>query len=598
MSLRTFLLGLGLTVGVGGYPAPAPISDAEAVLPPTPARLAELAKTAGTDHWRASVPLLRTAARTAYLRERSEAANRWFVVARWAALLAKSEAEFVPEWIKAIEGARVERPNLASLYATVNLPLGRWLSPDLQRWLVGNAAFGDEFFSLLAPQDHLPAAFQILNALHRRDPVKFARYSSLALAIALVHDVPPPPHWPHGQVSATALPRKMNAPAEIFDWWIAEDVAGRTFHRLARLQADELKFVVDAAAPLAELKWTQQVADFPLTHLDRAYTMVRYRQDRIANNHPIWPGATYTLHDILQAGGICVDQAYFATETGKARGVPTLFFTGAGNDGRHAWFGFLDTAQKWKLDVGRYAEQRFVTGYALDPQTWRQISDHELKFLAERFRTLPTFRQSAGHGAFAEDFLATKDFAPAARAARKAVTLERRNLPAWETLLAAEAKLPRTPRQIEAVLREAALAFQLYPDVAAGFSNRVSVSLRARGEASAAEAEERDIARRNRSKRGDLSAQQAREILLRSMATDPVQAQERTYQSVLASFGQGAGIGFFDQVVVTFVQHLVRLGHKPAAERALVRARQTLKFEPNSQLDEDYFRLLAAVRGK
>ena len=164
--------------------------------------------------------------------------------------------------------------------------------------------------------------------------------------------------------------------------------------------------------------------------------------------------------------------------------------------------------------------------------------------------------------------------------------------------MAAEAELPRTPRQIEAVLREAALAFQLYPDVAAGFSNRVSASLRARGETSAADAEERDIARRNRSKRGDLSAQKAREILLRSMASDPVPAQERTYQSLLASFGPGAGIGFFDHVVVPFVQHLIRLGNKPAAERALVRARQTLKFEPNSQLDEDYARLLAAVRGK
>lgn len=142
-------------------------------------------------------------------------------------------------------------------------------------------------------------------------------------------------------------------------------------------------------------------------------------------------------------------------------------------------------------------------------------------FLAERFRTLPTFRQSAGHGAFAEDFFATKDFEAAARAARKAVTLERRNLPAWETLLAAEAELPRTPRQIEAVLREAALAFQVYPDVSAGFSNRVSASLRARGETSAADAEERDIARRNRSKRGDLSAQQAREILLRAWRAIP-----------------------------------------------------------------------------
>jgi hypothetical protein len=82
------------------------------------------------------------------------------------------------------------------------------------------------------------------------------------------------------------------------------------------------------------------------------------------------------------------------------------------------------------------------------------------------------------------------------------------------------------------------------------------------------------------------------------MASDPVPAQERTYQSLLASFGPGAGIGFFDHVVVTFVQHLIRLGNKPAAERALVRARQTLKFEPNSQLDEDYVRLLAAVRGR
>ena len=135
MSLRTIFLGLGLTVGLGGYPAPAPISDAETVLPPTPARLAELAKTAGADQWRSSVPILRAAARTAYVRERNDAANRWLLVARWAALLAKSDAEFIPEWINAIEGARVGHPNMATRYDTADLPLGRWLSPDLQRWL-------------------------------------------------------------------------------------------------------------------------------------------------------------------------------------------------------------------------------------------------------------------------------------------------------------------------------------------------------------------------------------------------------------------------------------------------------------------------------
>ena len=598
MLRRMILWAWALTGVVGIGSASVVITEAEAILPPTPARLAELAKSATADQWRSSVRGLRAAARTAYLRDRADAANRWLAVARWAALFAQTEAEFVPEWIRAVESARVGHPNMATRYDTSPLPLGRWLSAELQRWVVGNAAFSEEFFSLLAPQDNVPAVFQLLNALHQRDPAKFAKFASLALAIAVVHDVPPPPNWPHGQVSATALPRKLNPPSAAFDWWIAEDVAGRTFHRLTRLPADELKFVVDAAAPFAELKWTQQVADYPLSHLDRAYTMIRYRQDRIANNNPVWPGSSYKLHEILRDGGICVDQAYFATETGKARGVPTLLFCGAGNDGRHAWFGFLDTDQKWKFDVGRYAEQRFVTGYALDPQTWRQISDHELKFLAERFRTLPTFRQSEGHAAFAGDFLATREFEASARAARKAVTLERRNLPAWETLFAAEAALGRTPQQREAVLREAVLAFQLYPDVAASLSNRVSASLRARGETSAADAEERNVARRNQSKRGDLSAQQAREILLRSIGSEPVAAQERAYQSVLENFGRGAGIGFFDQVVVTFVQHLLRIGNKPAAERAMARARQTLKVEPNSQLEEEFSRLLATVRGK
>jgi hypothetical protein len=42
----------------------------------------------------------------------------------------------------------------------------------------------------------------------------------------------------------------------------------------------------------------------------------------------------------------------------------------------------------------------------------------------------------------------------------------------------------------------------------------------------------------------------------------------------------------------------MRIGNKPAAERAMVRARQTLKVEPNSQLEEEFSRLLAAVRGK
>ena len=250
--------------------------------------------------------------------------------------------------------------------------------------------------------------FAILNDLYRDDPARFARYAHLALAIAVVYDVPPPPDWPHPQVAPALVRHAWPAAVEAFRWWTREDEAGRTFQPLARLGADELKFVVDATATFDDLAWTEQVANYPLHQFDRAYKMIAYRRDRAAKNIGRWPDPSYSLPAILGAGGICVDQAYFATQAGKARGVPPLLFRGVGNDGRHAWFGYLDGEQKWQLDAGRYGEQRFVTGFARDPQTWGVISDHELKFLAARFRTLPSFRQSRVHEAFAADFRATR----------------------------------------------------------------------------------------------------------------------------------------------------------------------------------------------
>jgi len=593
---------MGAMVGVGLAPFCVagfePIPALEAAQAPTPARLAAIIRDAAPEKWREAAPMLRQAARAAYEQDKLPTAAAWLRASKWAGWWAMTDAEFIPAWIKAIESAQVGHTNMPSRFELAARPLGRFLAPDFQAWLLGDDRFGEEFFEMVTLQDYLPETFRILNELYRHDRAKFASYPSLALAIALVYDVAPPPAWPHGQVTANALPRRLPEPIAAFDWWVREEKAGRLFQRPSRLPAKHLKFMVDTAAPFDQLTWCQQITDYPLAQLDRAYTMVRYRQDRVANGNPIWPGATYTLPFILRDGGICVDQAYFAAHMGKARGVPTLLYSGAGNDGRHAWFGYLAADQKWRFDVGRYAEQRFVTGFAYDPQTWRRITDHELKFLDEGFRGLPPFRQSTVHSAFSEDYLATGANEAAGRAARKAVTLERRNVAAWESLILAETAAGRDARQRERLLREATLAFQNYPDIEAGFAKRVSASLRARGELSAAEAEDRLLARKHQSKRGDLSTRQAREILVRSLEGGSLSAQFQAFNSVLESFGRGAGIGFFDEVVVTFVQHLVRVGDRPAAERAMAQARRFLKVEPNSQLEEEFADLQRSVRGK
>lgn len=574
----------------------APIPESEILVPPTPQRIAAIIAAAQREGWAPQAAPLRVAAQNAYQRAKLPVAEAWFNVYRWTALWGITDHEYVPRWTEAVKNLRVGHSNMPSNVRLRRLPLGFMLLPEVQVWLLGNTAFSEEFFSLLTQVDYLPNVFQILNELHFSDPARFETYANLALAIALVYDVPPPPHWPHGQVPPSALARQLPKPVEAFKWWTQQDQLGRTYHRLASLGPEELKFVVDASAPFVELEWSQQIAGYSLQRMARAYSLVRYDMGRVQRNELRWSGNTYALDDILAAGGICVDQSYFATQVGKARGVPSLLFVGQGVDSRHAWFGFLDAKEKWQLDAGRYAEQRFVTGYALDPQTWRQISDHELMFLSERFRTKPTFHQSRVHAQFAANFLAAGDAAAAEQAAQKAINLERRNLTAWETLLSAQTTLGRESKQREATLRDAAQTFEKYPELETVFAKRISESLRARGEIALADAELTRLANKFSRKREDIGLVEARHTLVRAFETQTLEEQVRTYNALVATLGKGAGIGFFDQVVVVFAEHMMQLQQPAEAVKAVELARRTLKIDSSSQLARDFQKLSQMVK--
>jgi hypothetical protein len=591
------LVAIAILASASAQDAGLSIPDPETSDPPSRERLEQVETVAAASGWLAVAPALRSAAFRAYGQDRLAAADAWYHAYEWATLFSEPEDRFIGGWIDAMVAAHLNYPAVAGSYNPTDQPIGKNLSPETQDWLLSNEEFSAEFFSVLKAVDKVPRVFAILEGLRRKDPDKFARYPSLALAISVVYDVPPPDYWPHHQVTTEALPRKLQDPSAPFDYLTREDMLGRTYFNLAQLPAEELKFVVDAAAPVAELEWSEKAVSLPPDQLEGAYAMVRYRQDRFANEDQMtWSGKPYTLQAILQDGGICVDQSYFAAQVGKARGVPTLMFMGAGQDGRHAWFGFLDSGQKWRFDVGRYAEERLVTGVAFDPQTWESISDHELQFLSERFRALPSFMQSRVNEEFAQEFLRSGDAASAARSARMAVNFERRNLPAWETLAAADARLGLAPAQQEGVLREAALALARYPDLMITYENRVCASLRARGETSLADYEERGLADRLKGDRADLAVQQASAILSRSIATQPIPDQIATYDAILAQFGHGSGAIFFDEIVTAFAEHLGKVNMRPQARDAVERARQALDVQPGTQISTDMDRLLGTLQ--
>jgi hypothetical protein len=193
-------------------------------------------------------------------------------------------------------------------------------------------------------------------------------------------------------------------------------------------------------------------------------------------------------------------------------------------------------------------------------------------------------------------YLEVNRAADAAATARKAVNFEHHNADAWETLLAATTAAGADAKTIEEVLREAALALQNYPDLNAQFRQRIANSLRARGETSAADFEERQIARKYQDGRTDLTIAQAVTIMQRAMAGQTVAEQMRVFGQLVNQYGHDAGTDFFDKVARPLVNRLYAQGHKTEAREALNETRSIIDPKTDSQLDQEMEKLAATLK--
>jgi hypothetical protein len=596
------LAALALPVAIAETTGPAPALSVPAAwtrAAPGPREAAHIEQGAARHGWPAMATALRAAALDTYARGDVANAEAWAAAARWAALWGATEREEAARWREAMlaEGWPAARETFAAPAASPagDSALAERLTPALRARLLADPAWSLEFFALEHPLDRRAESLAVLARLHARDPKAFDEFGALALAIALVHDTPPPAHWPHWQVPPDVFPRRLAPDEEVFDHLVALSREGRALWRADRLEAAELRFVVDLALPAEERAWALARVRAPLPRLADVYSSVNYRQDRIEADAYVWPGPSYRLEDILREGGICVDQAYFATQAGKARGAPTLLFAGAGRDGRHAWFGYLGPGRRWMLDAGRHASQNYVTGVAYDPQTWTEISDHELKFLSKGFRRERNAREAAAHAAFARWLRETGRVREAEAAARTATRLERRTLAAWEELLALR---PDAGEAREAVAREAAQGLTSYPDLHAHFLGMVIESLRTRGQTAEADRLGRELARRFAGKRGDLSTREISGQLARAMASETIEEQMRLYRSLMRQFGRGAGAAMWDEVARPFVASLATAGRWREARSALALARETLGGGFGSQIDTEMRALDAELAQK
>jgi len=462
--------------------------------------------------------------------------------------------------------------------------------PDFLAQLAGDTDFQREFFKNLTPDDFPPVALTRLEQLRSAHPGRWSEYRSLMLAFALVYDQRQPRDWPHHQVDPSLVPPMDEPLAKRFEYYLRANDAGRLEHDLRRLSVAELKFVVDAPVPRSELEWAAKNVRVRRSQFDRAFSIVDYDERRAQRGVYEWPRdkGRYVLANIELWGGICVDQAYFASIAGKAKGIPTLYFAGQGTDGGHAWFGYLRSPEgKWELDAGRYLNQNYAAGRALDPQTWLPISDHDLLYLSGKATRSPGQDAALGDLSMAALFAEQGDLTKQLEATQSAL----HNAPAYAAAWDAR------EQALEAAGDKAALRalyaagiekFKNVDDLKVRYQARLADFELSSGDARLAAKLEDQMVAQNRRDRSDLSSAAAAESVLRLVSNGAYRDALREFNALARKLGRSGGGNFFYEVVRPLVLALRSDGREKDAQDVLKEARKRMSPEPDSILAREF----------
>ena len=268
-------------------------------------------------------------------------------------------------------------------------PINRSTRSDLLKLLRASPALAGTLAFLIGPESKSVDVYALLDRLHQQRGPMIEQYATLTAAVCVVHDRP--------------LQRRINEnlaraadPLAIFDYFSRNE--GRMFFRIKPVPAELLIYVVDSTASIDEMQWAlQRYGGDP--KVGSRFFDVKYDYDHLRRGTPKrLTEEGFNLPNILQFGGVCADQAYFASMVGKSIGVPTAIASASAGEMGHSWVGFFQsggTQGWWNFDIGRYAAYRGIRGMVLDPQTRQHIPDSYVSILAELQVRPPDARHAA-----------------------------------------------------------------------------------------------------------------------------------------------------------------------------------------------------------
>lgn len=338
---------------------------------------------------------------------------------------------------------------------------------DTLKWLLAQKRLFPTLMMAMSESDPPERVLAVLSKLRADEKDRLEDFPDLTAAFCVVWDTP-----------AVDDPMERMDPARMVPLFRYYSNANRMRFDLRTLPWQLAVYVVSNSISDEEIAWVQRqyqgrgaigTVFFDVNYDLNAYFVARPK---------LIAAVPYTLPNLMRLGGICVDQAYYATHVARTLGVPAAVCTGQGGAGGvgHAWVGYLKVQGRntvlWDFNEGRYVEHLYYRGNVTDPQTRRGISDSDVAMLAELQNTTPDGRlQSVA-------LCKLVDKAPADAAYDlyvKAITLSSGNRSAWLGLadLGANKKLSVDQlNRVAGVVQK--FAATRYPDFALAMVRRLT----------------------------------------------------------------------------------------------------------------------------
>ena len=419
-------------------------------------------------------------------------------------------------------------------------------------------------------------------------------YAALGVAFSLVFDKPFPLDWPHHQVDPKAVPIGDLDVVQRFDFYVQSDRDKKLALDLTLPTFENLKFLVDSEVRLSELAYAQTNPNrISYSSFQDAFFSIKYDPSRAQGGNFVfnWRLPTYTLKDIETTGGICVDQAYYATILGKGLGIPILYFQGEGVDGGHAWFGYRSSRGAWELDCGRYASQNYPRGYALDPQTWRVIDDTQLNNFFKT-GTANTNYPAAVTG------LAWAGLHQNDPLCRQILDDTRSVMPelakTWEIEVGVLKKTGASDDDEKTFYQNWITQFQSFPDMKVE-GQRLLLALLKKTHDLGADNLQQDIVLENRSSDFDQGILGASGAITDKIKAGDWDGARLEYEKTIRDFADQGGGTLFYYVIMPYVETCLKNGHVDQADNGLRFVKDRMSVNSDSILAEEFAKLKSEV---